>query len=55
MKVKAALLQESSYNQRLALQSVEYDLVSLLSELAFSSKVDAVRFKPIATQSRHSG
>lgn len=46
--VEAALSQESNYNQRLALNSVEERLDGLLRELTRSSEVYARRFRPIA-------
>ncbi|MCL4299110.1 MAG: ATP-binding protein [Anaerolineae bacterium] len=50
--VLAALSQESSYNQRLALSAVEDRLDTLLRELTRSSEPYALRFRPIATQWR---
>jgi len=50
--VLAALRQESSYNQRLALSTVEDRLDALLRELTRSSEPYALRFRPIATQWR---
>ena len=46
--VKAALQQESIYNQRLALNALEDRLDGLLRELNRSSEPYAVRFRPIA-------
>ncbi|RKZ93050.1 MAG: ATP-binding protein [Candidatus Parabeggiatoa sp. nov. 1] len=46
--VKAALAQESHYNQRLALDAVEERLEGLLRELTRSSEPYALRFRPIA-------
>jgi hypothetical protein len=46
--VEAALAQESTYNQRLALDSVEERLDGLLRELTRSSEPYATRFLPIA-------
>jgi hypothetical protein len=46
--VDAALAQESNYNQRLALDSVEERLDGLLRELTRSSELYAQRFRPIA-------
>ena len=45
--VKAALSQESTYNQRLALTSVEERLDGLLRELTRSDETYAQRFRPI--------
>lgn len=50
--VEAALGQESSYNQRLALSAVEDRLDGLLRELTRSSERYAVRFRPVARQWR---
>jgi len=50
--VDAALGQESAYNQRLALNSVEDRLDGLLLELTFSSLRYAERFRPIAARWR---
>jgi hypothetical protein len=50
--VDAALRQESSYNQRLALSAVEDRLDSLLRELTRSSERYAARFRPIAARFR---
>ncbi len=46
--VKAALTQESNYNQRLALDAVEDRLDGLLRELTRSEEPYALRFRPIA-------
>lgn len=46
--VKAALAQESTYNQRLALKGVEKRLDDLLREFTRSSEPYAPRFRPIA-------
>ena len=46
--VKVALTQESHYNQRLALDSLEERLDGLLRELTRSSETYALRFRPIA-------
>ncbi len=46
--VEAALSQESTYNQRLALDAVEERLNGLLRELTRSSERYAIRFRPIA-------
>ncbi len=46
--IEAALAQESTYNQRLALDSVEERLDSLFRELTSSSEPYATRFLPIA-------
>jgi hypothetical protein len=46
--VDAALRQESSYNQRQVLKSVEDRLDSLLMEISRTNERDAVRFRPIA-------
>ena len=45
--VKAALSQESNYNQRLALDAVEERLDGLLRELTRSEEYYALRFQPI--------
>ncbi len=50
--VDAALRQESTYNRRLALSTVEDRLDGLLRELTRSSERYAVRFRPIATRWR---
>lgn len=50
--VEAALAQESTYNQRLALDSVEERLDGLLRELTRSSEPYARRFRPIADRWR---
>jgi hypothetical protein len=50
--VEAALRQESSYNQRLALSAVEDRLDGLLRELTRSSERYALRFRPVARQWR---
>jgi len=50
--VDAALRQESSYNQRLALSAVEDRLDDLARELTRSSERYAVRFHPIAARWR---
>lgn len=50
--VRAALHQESAYNQRLALNAVEDRLDSLLRELTRSSERYAVRFRSIAARWR---
>ncbi|MBI1881308.1 MAG: ATP-binding protein [Chloroflexi bacterium] len=50
--VLAALRQESSYNQRLALSAVEDRLDSLIRELTRSSEPYALRFRPIAAEWR---
>ncbi len=50
--VEAALAQESSYNQRLALDAVEERLDGLLRELTRSSEPYALRFRPIAAHWR---
>lgn len=50
--IEAALAQESSYNQRLALDGVEERLDGLIRELTRSSEPYARRFRPIATQWR---
>jgi len=50
--VDAALRQESSYNQRLALSAVEDRLDGLLRELTRSSERYATRFRPIAAHWR---
>ncbi len=50
--VLAALRQESSYNQRLALSAIEDRLDALLRELTRSSEPYALRFRPIVTQWR---
>ncbi|MCK5720240.1 MAG: ATP-binding protein [Thiomargarita sp.] len=50
--VKVALTQESHYNQRLALDSLEERLDGLLRELTRSSETYALRFRPIAEQWR---
>ena len=47
--VNSALNQESTYNQRLALDNVRESLNSLIRELTRSSDKYAVRFRPIAT------
>ncbi|EIJ42182.1 ATPase [Beggiatoa alba B18LD] len=49
---EAALLQESTYNQRLALDAVEERLDGLLRELTRSTEPYALRFRPIAEQWR---
>ncbi len=46
--VEAALAQESTYNQRLALDAVEERLDGLIRELTRSSEPYALRFQPIA-------
>jgi hypothetical protein len=51
--VKAALSQESMYNQRLALNSVEERLDGLLRELTRSDETYAQRFRPIPAKWRH--
>ena len=50
--VKAALSQESKYNQRLALDAIEERLDGLLRELTRSSEHYAIRFHPIAASWR---
>ena len=50
--VEAALRQESSYNQRQTLSTVEDRLDSLFLELSRSSEAYAVRFAPITAQWR---
>ncbi|MDM8566281.1 AAA family ATPase [Candidatus Halobeggiatoa sp. HSG11] len=50
--VKAALTQESKYNQRLALDAIEERLDGLLRELTRSSELYAIRFRPIAVSWR---
>ncbi len=50
--VKAALTQESKYNQRLALDAIEERLDGLLRELTRSSEHYAIRFRPIAASWR---
>lgn len=50
--VEAGLAQESSYNQRLALDAIEERLDGLLRELTRSSEPYAQRFYPIAAQWR---
>jgi hypothetical protein len=50
--IEAGLAQESSYNQRLALDAVEERLDGLLRELTRSSEQYAQRFYPIAAQWR---
>jgi hypothetical protein len=50
--VDAALLQESTYNQRLALSAVEDRLDGLLLELMRSDERYAIRFRPIAARWR---
>jgi hypothetical protein len=50
--VEAALHQESTYNQRLALSAVEDRLDGLLRELTRSSERYALRFRPVARQWR---
>ncbi|MFN8486116.1 MAG: effector-associated domain EAD1-containing protein [Caldilineaceae bacterium] len=50
--VEAALRQESSYNQRQVLSSVQDRLDSLLMEISRTSERDAFRFRPIAAQWR---
>ena len=50
--VEAALNQESTYNQRLALSAVEDRLDGLLRELTRSSEPYAVRFRPTAREWR---
>ena len=50
--VGAALRQESAYNQRLALSTVEDRLDGLVRELTRSNEQYAVRFRPIAGQWR---
>lgn len=50
--VDAALSQESSYNQRLAIDSLEERLDGLLRELTRSSEPYALRFQPIAASWR---
>jgi len=50
--VKAALSQESTYNQRLALNSVEERLDGLLRELTRSDETYAQRFRPIPAKWR---
>ncbi len=50
--VKAALAQESNYNQRLALDAVEERLDGLLRELTRSEELYALRFRPIAAMWR---
>jgi hypothetical protein len=50
--IKAALQQESAYNQRLALTAVEDRLDGLLRELTRSPERYAVRFRPIANRWR---
>jgi tetratricopeptide (TPR) repeat protein len=50
--VDTALRQESIYNQRQTLNSVEERLDSLFLELGHSGESDAVRFQPIAAQWR---
>jgi hypothetical protein len=52
--VKAALTQESKYNQRLALDAVEERLDGLLRELTRSEEFYALRFRPIAAKWRQS-
>jgi hypothetical protein len=49
---KAALSQESHYNQRLALDAVEERLDGLLRELTRSSEPYALRFRPIVVKWR---
>jgi hypothetical protein len=49
---EAALKQESSYNQRLALSAVEDRLDGLVRELTRSAEPYAVRFRPIAARWR---
>ncbi len=48
--VKAALAQESTYNQRLAFNSVEERLDGLLRELTRSDETYAQRFRPITAK-----
>jgi hypothetical protein len=50
--IDAALRQESSYNQRLALSAVEDRLDGLLRELTRSNERYAMRFRPVATKWR---
>ncbi len=50
--VKAALSQESNYNQRLAIDALEERLDGLLRELTRSSEHYAQRFRPIAAKWR---
>lgn len=50
--VEAALTQESIYNQRLALDSVEERLDRLLRELTYSAESYNIRFRPIAAKWR---
>jgi len=50
--IDAALRQESSYNQRLALSAVEDRLDGLLRELTRSSERYAVHLRPVATRWR---
>jgi hypothetical protein len=50
--VLAALRQESSFNQRLALSAVEDRLDTLLRELIRSNEPYTIRFRPIAAQWR---
>lgn len=50
--VDAALSQESSYNQRLAIDALEERLDGLLRELTRSSEPYALRFQPIAASWR---
>ncbi len=50
--VNAALRQESAYNQRLALHTVEDRLDGLLRELTRSNEPYAARFRPIAAEWR---
>lgn len=50
--VKAALSQESTYNQRLALSSVEERLDGLLRELTRSDETYSQRFRPIPAKWR---
>lgn len=52
LDIDAALAQESSYNQRLALVAVEERLDNLLRELTRSDEAYATRFYPIANQWR---
>jgi len=51
--VEAALRQESAYNQRLALHTVEERLDGLLRELTRSSEPYTERFRPITTHWRN--
>ncbi len=50
--VAAAMQQESAYNQRLALHTIEERLDTLLRELTRSEELYAERFRPIAAQWR---